>query len=128
MGTRYDERRIRQRSALGPRNTVGSATADSAADTPQDATRDTSPGHVEHDSRGNGIWRWHRAEGDSTSILLKRLDNDELRLEPTRPVPILRSGRSPTRRPAAADPSRTGELELEDTASASAGFDPYNRS
>jgi hypothetical protein len=88
---------------------------------------DTSPGRVEFDSRGNSIWRWENPEGDSTSILLRRLDNDQLQLEATRPVPVLGSGRS-RGTPAGAAPARgsaNAELELEET-SACGGFDPYN--
>jgi len=47
-------------------------------------------GRVEFDSRGNSVWRWARDALDSTSILLKRLENKDLALEPTRKVPIVR--------------------------------------
>lgn len=58
---------------------------------------DTSPirtggnaaGQVEFDSRGNSVWRWTGPPDlDTTTHLLKRLDNAELQLEPTRSVPI----------------------------------------
>jgi len=47
-------------------------------------------GRVEFDNRGNSVWRWARDALDSTSILLKRLENKDLALEPTRKVPIVR--------------------------------------
>ena len=45
-------------------------------------------GHVVVDSRGRNVWQWDDEQLDSTSILLKRLDNDALAIEPTRRVPI----------------------------------------
>jgi hypothetical protein len=49
-------------------------------------------GRVEFDSRGRNVWRWAREALDSTSILLKRLENQDLALEPTRKVPVIRGG------------------------------------
>ncbi|HVS22745.1 MAG TPA: hypothetical protein VMU03_03385 [Gammaproteobacteria bacterium] len=49
-------------------------------------------GRVEFDNRGRNVWRWAREALDSTSILLKRLENKDLALEPTRKVPIMRGG------------------------------------
>ena len=46
-------------------------------------------GRVEFDSRGNSVWRWARDVLDSTSILLKRLENKDLSLEPTQKVPAM---------------------------------------
>ncbi len=43
-------------------------------------TTDNPAGSVEH-SRGKAVWRWAREKLDSTSILLKRLDNPSLKLE-----------------------------------------------
>lgn len=48
------------------------------------------PGRVEVDSRGHNVWRWTREANDSTSVVLKRLDNKELALEPTQKVPVMR--------------------------------------
>ncbi len=80
-------------------------------------------GHVEFDSRGNSVWRWHAEPGDSTSILLHRLENDALALEATRPVPALRERSKPKK---ASRPTEAHEgLSLE--ATAVRGFDPYNR-
>jgi hypothetical protein len=47
------------------------------------------PGRVEVDSRGHNVWRWSRETNDSTSVVLKRLDNDDLALEPTQRVPVV---------------------------------------
>jgi hypothetical protein len=95
-----------------------------------------SPGQVIIDSRGRNVWRWKDDQLDSTSILLKRLDNAELALEPTRQ--LRRPGASSARKAIAApaDKSRgrdnggSGELQIEQTFSIKlgGGFDPYNRS
>ena len=50
------------------------------------------PGKVVIDSRGRNVWQWAKDVLDNTSVLLKRLENKDLSLEPTRKVPIL-SGR-----------------------------------
>ena len=47
-------------------------------------------GKVEFDSRGNSVWRWARDVIESTSVLLKRLENKDLALEPTQKVPVMR--------------------------------------
>lgn len=94
-------------------------------------------GRVEHDSRGKAVWRWACDVLESTSVLLKRLENRDLAIEPTQKVPVMggaqvkvpaqgkgpRSARdadgdaSTPRHPAAPRPKRreTG-----------GGFDPYN--
>lgn len=103
-------------------------------------------GCVRVDSRGRNVWQWHdaRIDIDSTTILLKRLDNDALELEPTRSVPIpapaglgggARARPRGARRQAAPktahDSSRTatGEWALSESMQidVSGGFDPYNR-
>lgn len=61
---------------------AGPATADPSAPEP--------PGRVVMDSRGHNVWRWSREGNDSTSVVLKRLDNQDLALEPTQKVPIAR--------------------------------------
>ena len=49
------------------------------------------PGRVEVDARGRNVWRWNtNGENDSTSMLLKRLDNEALALEPTQKVPLMK--------------------------------------
>jgi hypothetical protein len=98
-----------------------------------EAPEDDRPGRVEFDSRGNSVWRWARDVLDSTTIMLKRLDNKDLALEPTQKVPVMRvtdkpkgaqtnQGLAPGR-----SATRARELEVEDAPRDSAGgFDPYN--
>lgn len=96
-------------------------------------------GKVEVDSRGNNVWRWARDVLESTSALLKRLDNKDLALEPTQKVPVVR-GSAPASKDAAKPaagatghvapqdkrprhPALQPEREPRDTGG---GFDPYN--
>lgn len=85
-------------------------------------------GRVEIDNRGRNVWHWDDAQIDSTSILLKRLDNDALELEPTRSVPIPKGAK----RARAKRGSASGDVDLNYTETlnvkASGGFDPYNHS
>ena len=87
---------------------------------------DEPAGKVEFDGRGKAIWRWARDVLDSTSILLKRLDNKSLALEPTRKVPIIKS--NPTGRETSGPrPKSRIQLSLSGPASRDGGgFDPYN--
>ena len=97
------------------------------------------PGRVEVDSRGHNVWRWARDVLESTSVLLKRLENHDLVLEPTQKVPIMRGVRpaakaqSPApataeaanaspRKPAARHPA----LQRERASRDGGGFDPDN--
>lgn len=64
-----------------------------------DARTDEPAGKVEFDSRGKAIWRWAREKLDSTSVLLKRLDNKNLALEPTQKVPVMRGNPPPGKTP-----------------------------
>ena len=48
-----------------------------------------SPGKVVVDSRGNSVWQWAKDVLENTSVLLKRLENKDLALEPTQKVPVL---------------------------------------
>jgi hypothetical protein len=50
---------------------------------------DESPGKVVVDSRGHSVWQWAKDVLENTSVLLKRLENKDLALEPTQKVPIL---------------------------------------
>src|SRR5262245_49349580 len=87
-------------------------------------------GRVEFDSRGNSVWKWAKEMIDSTSILLKRLDNKALALEPTQKVPVMGGGRAggAGKVPAKADKARRIELGLTDPKGrdTGGGFDPYN--
>ena len=109
-------------------------------------------GGVVVDNRGRNVWQWKDEQLDSTSIVLKRLENDALQLEPTRRVkklaekdaqrsadPERKAGpRKPgdaqrpreTRAQAAnADRGEPGlNLSTDVDYDAGGGFDPYNRS
>jgi hypothetical protein len=104
-------------------------------DTDQPATKEPV-GKVEFDSRGNSVWRWARDVIESTSVLLKRLENKDLALEPTQKVPVVRgadgaktkgAGASSTDAKAkattAARHPAARPAERKDTGG---GFDPYN--
>jgi hypothetical protein len=92
-------------------------------------------GKVEFDSRGNSVWRWAKDVLENTSVLLKRLDNQDLALEPTQKVPVVRGAEPP---PKGSKPQAGGSREPADAKSAhptmprerrrdgGGGFDPYN--
>lgn len=83
-----------------------------------------SAGRVVFDSRGNPVWEWNTACGDSTTILLKQLENDDLALEPTRTFRSIEKRPQPA--PASGKRAQKAEpIELEERGK---GFDPYNRS
>jgi hypothetical protein len=110
-------------------------------------------GRVEFDSRGNGVWRWARDVLESTSVLLKGLDNKDLALEPTQKVPVVpdaerqpnKSGKpQPGAAKKPADPKADAKSDAKAAAKSDAkaahpamqrersrggsggGFDPYN--
>jgi hypothetical protein len=102
---------------------------------------DTAPaarepaGKVEFDSRGNSVWRWARDVLESTSVLLKRLENKDLALEPTQKVPVMKGAeRAPANstpqgredKPAEDLKSRHPALQRERRKDTAGGFDPYN--
>jgi len=100
-----------------------------------------SPGKVVVDARGRNVWQWAKDVLDSTSVLLKRLENKDLALEPTRKVPIL-AGEKPEKSGNSKDKPRDSKamaVEDEDEPGArhpalqrerrrdrGGGFDPYN--
>jgi hypothetical protein len=112
--------------------------------------KENDSGHVVVDSRGRNVWQWKDAEVDSTSLVLKRLENDALELEPTRKVPVQKpptehaervasrpeqaSRRRPTKagRDPARYPERPARVRLSvgepSGSDVGGGFDPYNRS
>src|SRR4029079_9975634 len=88
-------------------------------------------GRVEFDSRGNSVWRWARDVLDSTSILLKRLENKDLALEPTQTVPVIGSKKlsqpgttADTTRSATATTPHSTALSAAAPRSGSAGGEP----
>lgn len=90
----------------------GTVYAETAISMAQDTKRrdliagTTPPGRVARDRAGQTVWQWTEEESrDSTSVLLKFLDNDALSLEPTQAVPV----------PADAAPRVTGGQATEST-------------
>jgi hypothetical protein len=92
-------------------------------------------GRVEFDSRGNSVWRWAREVLDSTSILLKRLDNADLALEPTQKVPVI-GAKKMAKGGNTSDPTRSAKARRNRSLSLEAdegrrdqggGFNPYNK-
>ena len=92
-------------------------------------------GKVEFDSRGNSVWRWAKDVLESTSVLLKRLDNKDLALEPTQKVPVV--GAAEQRPQKGGKPQAVAEKTPADAKAAhpamqrerrrdGGGFDPYN--
>jgi hypothetical protein len=83
-------------------------------------------GRIEADGSGNRVWRWARDVLDSTSILLKRLENKDLAIEPTQKLAALKKDKSAVKKPA------TGKQRVElsvaepEGRDGSGGFDPYN--
>ena len=94
-------------------------------------------GRVEFDSRGNSVWRWAKDVLDSTSILLKRLENKDLAIEPTQKVPIIPGKADKADKASKADKkanrARAPELGVTPERGSGrggrdggGGFDPYN--
>lgn len=101
------------------------------------------PGRVVVDARGRNVWQWAKAALDSTSILLKRLENKDLALEPTQKVPVMGGAGSKTAQPGKpgtpakpgaaarpgakqADEKRANPFGVKSRGDSGGGFDPYN--
>ena len=100
-----------------------------------------SPGKVVVDSRGHSVWQWAKDVLENTSVLLKRLENKDLALEPTQKVPVLpgqpaEKGASPkaakrdsnakVAREAASKSSAWHPAQPDQVGDRGGGFDPYN--
>jgi hypothetical protein len=92
-------------------------------------------GKVVIDSRGHNVWQWARDVIESTSVLLKRLENKDLALEPTQKVPVVREADPPAkgqkatgkRKEADAAPRHPAlQRERDRPRDGGGGFDPYN--
>jgi hypothetical protein len=95
-----------------------------------EATGVQPAGRVEFDSRGNSVWRWAKDVIDSTSILLKRLENKDLAIEPTQKVPVIgKAGKGDGADTGDKRSTRRAELGLAEPGGrdSGGGFDPYNR-
>jgi hypothetical protein len=114
------------------------------AEPPATAPEGEPPGKVVVDSRGRNVWQWAKDVLENTSVLLKRLENKDLALEPTQKVPVV-SGAQPDDKGAgrkAAKPADSNAKAAKDAATKSrqwhpalkadpksdrgGGFDPYN--
>ena len=99
-----------------------------------EATTGEPVGRVVVDSRGHNLSQWSRDVTESTSVVLKRLENKDLALEPTQKVPVVREepAKAPKSKPlskvAAQQPApRHPALARERSRGRSGGgFDPYN--
>lgn len=99
---------------------------------------DKAAGRVEFQG-GKAIWHWAEDSNDSTSVLIKSLENPELELEVTQRTPIMGSKakgaaagagqRADADREAdkRADERRDDDSDWE-VPRGGGGFDPYNRS
>jgi hypothetical protein len=98
-------------------------------------------GKVVIDSRGHNVWQWARDVIESTSVLLKRLENKDLALEPTQKVPVVREDEpapkgQKTGKPGAKATAKVGDKRADASPRHPAmqrerrrddsGFDPYN--
>jgi hypothetical protein len=96
-------------------------------------------GRVEVDSRGHNVWRWAKEVIDNTSVLLKRLENKDLALEPTQKVPVVRPADAApasakpaakasiaSRKQPAQSPPHPALQRQRTKPDAGGGFDPYN--
>ena len=91
---------------------------------------ESAAGRVEFNG-GKAVWQWAQDANDSTSILIKSLDNPDLELEVTQRTPIA----GPQRRSAGADEPKRRAVRQEEASpdwdipdSGGSGFDPYNSS
>jgi hypothetical protein len=104
--------------------------SDSSRDKPTVTTDHGSAGRLEVDAAGNKVWRWASDSSESTSILIKKLDNTNLSLEPTLKVPVVGGGatNAPTRNAPApsANPKPRPLSVTTDKRDRDGGFDPYN--
>jgi hypothetical protein len=104
---------------------------------PPTAPASEPPGKVVVDARGRNVWQWAKDVLESTSVMLKRLENKDLALEPTRKLPIVsekgaapkgaKAGDSKTKAAKETDSkSRHPALQRERSREGGGGFDPYN--
>jgi hypothetical protein len=102
------------------------------AEPPAEEPQREPAGKVVVDSRGRNVWQWAKDVLENTSVLLKRLENKDLSLEPTRKVPILgRPEKGADKKGAktsdTADPdSSARHPALQRDRKRDHGFDPYN--
>lgn len=101
---------------------------------------DKAAGRVEFKG-GKAVWQWSKDQNESTSILLKSLENPDLELEKTQRTPIARQPDPKHAKPAAKEQAKAGESAKKKGREPDGdnpwglpqderggGFDPYNRS
>jgi hypothetical protein len=87
------------------------------ADAGKPAAGEKPAGRVEHDERGNAVWR--KGSGDSTSTMLKKLEVPELKFEGQeehRSVPLTPKAGAPSAKPSSPPPADSG-----------GGYNPYDQ-
>ena len=113
-------------------------------ESPAPASETESPGKVVVDGRGHSVWQWAKDVLENTSVLLKRLENNDLALESTQKVPVV-PGAQPDDKGAGPKAAKFGDSNAKaakDAATKSrqwhpamkpdpksdrgGGFDPYN--
>ena len=88
--------------------------------------RQNDAGGVVIDARGRNVWQWKDEQLDSTSVVLKRLENAALELESTSKVPVGKDQKDAKRRGAARGKS-PDNISLDVDVDEGGGFDPYNK-
>jgi len=96
---------------------------------------ENAAGRVEFDG-GKAVWQWAQSQNDSTSILIKSLDNPQLALERTQKTPIPHKpstkveakGRGSERPRRSIQGANEHDSIWQLSTGHGAGFDPYNRS
>jgi hypothetical protein len=79
------------------------------------------PGSVAVDARGRNVWHFHGESIDSTSMMLQKLDNPSLALEPTRKTKQLESGKDAAAGKAPAGNAPAGKASAGKPAAPAAG-------
>ena len=102
--------------------------------------RDKAAGRVEFQG-GKSVWHWSQDQNESTSILLKSLENPDLELEKTQRTPVARPSDPKHVKSAAKEQAKSGASVKKKGRKpddenpwglpqnrGGGGFDPYNRS
>ena len=99
--------------------------------------RENAAGRVDFKG-GKAVWEWSQDQNDSTSILIKMLDNPELELEVTQRTPVMSNKPPSAKAGPAANDAKSQKAAFEQAAEddtlaqlkklrGAGGFDPYNR-
>jgi hypothetical protein len=107
----------RHKAVQWPIDPKGASSGKTKADAGKSAGDDKPAGRVEHDERGNAVWR--KGSGDSTSTMLKKLEVPELKLEGQedhRSAPLTPKPGAPTAKSSSPPPADPG-----------GGYNPYDQ-